>query len=204
MLSYAGDETQEPESRGSSAGSGKSKLSESRKSSGRGGGGPEFRHLPLSESTLLVWVYRFDRDDPYRPVPNEAALQFAPPAAKPSAADAAQAPLDVEAIGRRSAAGQAGVTVGIQGGPRDTGLLAWLWGGDRAVGGGGQGSGAFGGFVGGGGVRQHFIGSAAWQGKPAGEQRREEEEEDDDIQRALALSLAAASGAAGGVEETKA
>lgn len=203
MLSYAGDKTEGPESRGSTAGSGKSKVHESRKSSdsgGRGGGGPEFRHLPLSESTLLVWVYRFDRDDPYRPVPNDAALQFAPPAAKPSAAG--QAPLDVEAIGRRSAAGHAGVTVGIQGGPRDTGLLAWLWGGDRGVGGGGQDMGAFGG--GGGGVRQHFIGSAAWQGNPAAEHRREEEEEDDDIQRAIALSLAAASGAAGGVEESKA
>lgn len=142
--------------------------------------GPGFRHLPLSESTLLLWVYRFDVEDPYRPVPNEAALQFAPPAKLP----AEQQALDVEAVGRRSRV-DTGVT-GVQWGPRDTGLLAWLWGGgekgnedDCCLGGGSSGGGR---------VRQHFVGSAAWQGRPITEQGRGGEE--DDIQRAIALSLA--------------
>eukprot|EP00752_Nemacystus_decipiens_P011762 g10438.t1 len=193
----------------SSAGSGQGKLPGGRDN------GPEFRHLPLSESTLLVWVYRFDRDDPYRPVPNQAALQFAPKAAKTSssssssssssavvpAAAAAQEALDVEAIGRRSGAAD-GTTVGAQGGPRDTGLLAWLWGGgtDGGPGDGGGGGGQRG------GVRQHFIGNASCQGKPPGERRATaggREEEDEDIQRAIQLSLATASGADGGVEESK-
>ncbi|CAM9539347.1 unnamed protein product [Ectocarpus fasciculatus] len=193
VLSYAADNMENANRGSSSAGSSKGKRSGgSNSSGGGGGGGPAFRHLPLSESTLLVWVYAFDKDDPYRPVPNEAALQFASSASKPAAAD--QEALDVEAIGRRSGAGT-GATVGVQGGPRDTGLLAWLWGG-----GGEGGGGAPGGVKG--GVRQHFIGSASWQGKSASEQRREED--DDDIQRAIALSLAVEPRVeGGGVEESK-
>ena len=205
MLSYADDDVGGP-SRGSGGGAGGSRSSAA---SGKGrlpgstDNGPDFRHLPLSESTLLVWVYRFDRDDPYRPVPNQAALQFAPTSAKTSpAVAAAQEALDVEAIGRRSGAAE-GTTVGVQGGPRDTGLLAWLWGGG---GDGGPGGGGGSGVGQGGGVRQHFIGSASWQGKPAAERAAaggRGEEEEDDIQRAIQLSLAMAAGAAGGVEESK-
>ncbi|CAB1106748.1 unnamed protein product [Ectocarpus sp. CCAP 1310/34] len=188
VLSYTGEDIESANRRNSSAGSSKGKRSVGSKSSG--GGGPAFRHLPLSESTLLVWVYPFDKDDPYRPVPNEAALQFASSTSTPAAAD--QKPLDVEAIGRRSGTGT-GATVGVQGGPRDTGLLTWLWGGV-----GEEGGTAAGGVKG--GVRQHFIGSASWQGKSPSGQRREED--DDDIQRAIALSLAVEPRAeGGGVEE---
>ncbi|CAM9846731.1 unnamed protein product [Ectocarpus sp. 12 AP-2014] len=197
VLSYTVDDIKSANKRSSSAGSSKDKRSVGSNSSGggsggSGGGGPAFRHLPLSESTLLVWVYPFDKDDPYRPVPNEAALQFASSTSTPAAAD--QEALDVEAIGRRSGAGT-GATVGVQGGPRDTGLLTWLWGG------GGEGGGTAAGGVKG-GVRQHFIGSASWQGTSPSEQRREED--DDDIQRAIALSLAVEPRAeGGGVEESK-
>lgn len=59
-------------------------------------------------------------------------------------------------------------------------------------------------------MRQHFIGSASWQGKPAASERtaggrreEEQEQEQDDIQRAIQLSLGMASGAAGGIEEAK-
>eukprot|EP00752_Nemacystus_decipiens_P012227 g10839.t1 len=213
VLSYSGDDVEGP-GHSSGGGSRSSARSGQGKLPGDRDNGPEFRHLPLSESTLLVWVYRFDRDDPYRPVPNQAALQFAPKAAKTSsssspssssavvpAAAATQEALDVEAIGRRSGAVD-GTTVGAQGGPRDAGLLAWLWegGNDGGPGDGGGGGGQ------GGGVRQHFIGSASWQGKPPGERRATaggREEEDEDIQRAIQLSLATASGADGGVEESK-
>lgn len=145
-----------------------------------------------------MWVYRFDKDDPYRPIPNEAALQFAPTRSNPLATSQA---LDVEAVGRRSGAGGAGATVGIQGGARDTGLLAWLWGADRGNLDGNNNSGG-----GRGGVRQHFVGSASWQGKSAKatDQGRCVEEEEDDIQRAIALSLAVASNSTdAGVEESK-
>lgn len=71
----------------------------------------------------------------------------------------------------------------MQGGPRDAGILAWLWGGDKVN---------VAGSTGGGGVRQHFLGSAAWQGRAITAQGRDEEE--DDIQRAIALSLAVAAG----------
>lgn len=207
VLSYAGEGIEGPEngtngsngSNGSSSrksgGSAKVKLSKAKnngKSSGGGGDtGPAFRHLPLSDSTLLVWVYRFDRDDPYRSIPNEAALQFAPPTAKPAADQQA---LDVEAIGRRSGAG----AVGVQGGARDTGLLAWLWGGEKGGGGGVGGGGE-------GGVRQHFIGSAAWQGPSSKDGEQGREAEDEDIQRAIALSLAVESrtGDGRGVEESQ-
>lgn len=192
VLSYTEDNMESANRSSSSAGCSKGKRSVGSTSSGGGGGGPAFRHLPLSESTLLVWVYPLDRDDPYRPVPNEAALQFASSTSMPAAAD--QEALDVEAIGRRSGAGT-GATIGVQGGPRDTGLLTWLWGG-----GGEGGSSAAGGVQG--GVRQHFIGSASWQGKSTSEQRREED--DDDIQRAIALSLAVETRVeGGGVEESK-
>lgn len=192
VLSYTGDDIESANRGSSSAGSSKGKRHVGGNSSGGGGGGPAFRHLPLSESTLLVWVYPFDKDDPYRSVPNEAALQFASSTSTPGAAD--QEALDVEAIGRRSGAGT-GATVGVQGGPRDTGLLTWLWGG------GGEGGGSAAGGVKG-GVRQHFIGSASWQGKSPSEQRREED--DDDIQRAIALSLAVEPRAqGGGVGESK-
>ncbi|CAM9186374.1 unnamed protein product [Hapterophycus canaliculatus] len=211
VLSYAGENTEGPEnsngggnsssSRRKSAGSKlpKANSNSSRDGGGGDGGDPAFRHLPLSESTLLVWVYRFDKDDPYRSVPNEAALQFAPPTAKSVAATEHQQALDVEAIGRRSGAGARGM-VGVQGGARDTGLLAWLWGGGRGDGGGSLG----GGVGGGGGVRQHFIGSAAWQG-PSGKDEQGREAEDEDIQRAIALSLAMESrtGSSGGIEESK-
>lgn len=194
VLSYAAENTKGSKN-GSSSSAGRRSGSSKLPGNNKGSSGPEFRHLPLSESTLLVWVYRFDKDDPYRPVPNEAALQFAP-TAKPPATKTGQS-LDVEAVGRRSGAG-AGATVGMLGGPRDTGLLAWLWGADRGDGGGlggNNGGGA-------GGVRQHFIGSASWQGKsPATGQGREEEE--DDIRRAIALSLAVAPRTDGGVEESK-
>eukprot|EP00903_Cladosiphon_okamuranus_P013335 g12428.t1 len=210
VLSYAGDDVEQlkhgTSGDPSSAGGGQGKPP------GSAANGPGFRHLPLSESTLLVWVYRFDKDDPYRPVPNQAALQFTPTASKPSSSSAAAAAtaatavgeaVDVEAIGRHSWAAE-GATVGVQGGPRDTGLLAWLWGGgsDGGLGGGGNGGGGGGR---GGGVRQHFVGSASWQGKPAAERAvgGRAEEEDDDIQRAIQLSLAMSSGAAGGVEESK-
>ncbi|CAM9258426.1 unnamed protein product [Ectocarpus sp. 6 AP-2014] len=197
VLSYTGDDIERAIRGSSSAGSSKGKRPLGSNNSaggggGGGGGGPAFRHLPLSESTLLVWVYPFDKDDPYRPVPNEAALQFASSTSTPAAAD--QEALDVEAIGRRSGAGT-GATVGVQGGPRDTGLLTWLWGG------GGEGGGSAAGGVKG-GVRQHFIGSASWQGKSPSEQRREGD--DDDIQRAIALSLAVEPReGGGGVEESK-
>lgn len=64
------------------------------------GNRPALRHYPLSESSLLVWVYQFDSDDRYKPVPNEAGLQFAPtPVAKhqpfPSSAASGRA-LDLE------------------------------------------------------------------------------------------------------------
>lgn len=210
MLSYVGDNVEEgPKHSSSSSSSSGIRRRSSAGSSGKSNlpvdtdNGPGFRHLPLSESTMLVWVYRFDKDDPYRPVPNQAALQFAPAAAKQHSPTAARGALDVEAIGRRSGAVE-GAAIGVQGGPRDTGILAWLWGtgggSDGAPGGGGGGGR-------GGGVRQHFIGSASWQGKPstgraAGGGRGEEEE--DDIQRAIKLSLAMASGTrAGGVEESK-
>lgn len=204
MLSYAGENTEGSRSSSSSsnsrspAGNGSSKffVNHNKGSSG-GGSGPEFHHLPLSESTLLVWVYRFDRDDPYRPVPNEAALQFAPTTNKSPPTNQA---LDVEAVGRRIGAGSAEATVGLQGGARDTGLLAWLWGADRGdLGGDSNGGGREG------GVRQHFVGSASWQGKPAtsaGQGRQGEE--DDDIQRAIALSLAVEPQTTDrGVEESK-
>lgn len=144
-------------------------------SASRGG----FRHLPLSESTLLVWVYRFDFDDPYRAVPNAAALQFAPPAKS-----SADEPLDVEAAGQYSRS--AAEPTAAQAGPRDAGLLSWLWGtdGEDGIDGGGSSSS--------GRVRQHFIGSAAWQGRPGPvtERRGQHRDEEDDIQRAIALSLA--------------
>ncbi|CAM9722995.1 unnamed protein product [Scytosiphon promiscuus] len=180
VLSYAGENIEGPSNGNGGVNSGgRRKSGKSKGNSGSGGGDavPAFRHLPLSESTLLVWVYRFDKDDPYRSVPNEAALQFAPPTARPVAATDHQEALDVEAIGRRSGAG-AGATVGVQGGARDTGLLAWL---------------------------QHFLGSAAWQG-PSGKEGQGGEAEDEDIQRAIALSLAMGSGkggGGGGVEESK-
>lgn len=126
----------------------------------------------------MVWVYRFDVEDPYRPVPNEAALQFAPrPASNPSPSTAADKPLDVESVVQSSSTGG----YGTKEGPRDVGLLAWLWASET------RDTGSVGG--GGGGVRQHFIGSAAWQGVSAKEQSRDVE--GDDIQRAIALSLAA-------------
>ncbi|CAM9375968.1 unnamed protein product [Ectocarpus sp. 13 AM-2016] len=192
VLSYNGDDITSANKRKEKRFVGSNSSGGGSGGGGGGGGGPAFRHLPLSESTLLVWVYPFDKDDPYRPVPNEAALQFASSTSTPATAD--QEALDVEAIGRRSGAGT-GVTVGVQGGPRDTGLLTWLWGG-----GGEGGSTAAGGVKG--GVRQHFIGSASWQGSSPSEQRREEN--DDDIQRAIALSLAVEPRAeGGGVEESK-
>lgn len=145
---------------------------------------PGFHHLPLSHSTLLVWVYRFDIDDPYRPVPNAAALQFAPPAQRSTGK-----PLDFEAVGLGSRAGAGALA---EAGPRDIGLLSWLFG---------EGGGDGGGDGGGGRVRQHFVGSVAWQGKPGGaatkRRGRDEEEEDDDIQRAIALSLAVEGGKRG-------
>ena len=142
-----------------------------------GNRGPRFRHFPLSGSTLLVWVYRFNADDPYATVPNEAALQFAPPTKPPSA----QA-LDPEVVGRDL--GRPTEGVGMQAAPRDTGLLAWLWGSERGDGGAKAGRDER-------GVRQHFIGSAAWEGRPINQRGREE---DDNIQRAIALSLATAAG----------
>lgn len=200
MLSYAEDNTDVPNnssnssssSRRKSAGTAKGGKLPNAKNNNSGAGDPAFRHLPLSDSTLLVWVYRFDRDDPYRPVPNEAALQFAKPVS--TTTEQQQQALDVEAIGRRSAEA---TVVGVQGGPRDTGLLAWLWGGDRGTGGEGSLGGAEG------GVRQHFIGSAAWQGPSGNKGGQRREAEDEDIQRAIALSLAMGSGKKGGVEESK-
>lgn len=173
MLSYAEDTAEARGSRGDRTG----RASDSR--------GPGFRYFPLSQSTLMVWVYRFDKDDPYRPIPNEAALQFAP-TSKRSTGQA----LDVEGIGRQSKAGAGEAAADVQS-PRDTGLLAWLWGGDK----GDDGAFFLGGTRGGGGVRQHFVGSAEWQGGTAAAQGRDEEEED--IQRAIALSLGAGSGGSG-------
>lgn len=144
-----------------------------------GNKGPNFRHFPLSDSTLLVWVYRFNPEDPYAAVPNEAALQFAP-----SKQQSSGKAFDPEAIGRD--VGRAERIGGIRAGPRDTGLLAWLWGsknGDK----GNAGRSA-------GGVRQHFIGSAAWEGTPTTQRGQE----DEDIQRAIALSLAMISGGGSG------
>lgn len=135
----------------------------------------------------MVWVYRFDKDDPYRPVPNEAALQFAPPPVKRPPGQA----LDVEAIGRQSKPGAGGAAAGVEG-PRDTGLLAWLWGGEK-----GGGDVFVGGTRGGGGVRQHFVGSAEWQGGGGTAVTRGRDEEEEDIQRAIALSLGAGSGGGG-------
>lgn len=129
-----------------------------------------FRHLPLSDSTLLVWVYRFDTQDPYRPVPNEAALQFAPT----HDARAVDSHKNNEGIQATDAgAGEQGASA------RDTRLLRWLWGWDR--------NGASNTDKGSGGVRQHFIGSAAWEGRPDEARRTSQEEED--LQRAISLSL---------------
>ncbi|CAM9171350.1 unnamed protein product, partial [Laminaria digitata] len=185
VLQYADDVEIEPsagdsssKSTASSAGAAGSKGSASER--------PAFHHLPLSESTLLVWVYRFDIDDPYHPVPNAAALQFAP-RAKSSTEEA----LDFDAVGRSSSsgAGAAGVQAGAG---RNERLLSWLWGTDEGGGSGGGGDGR---------VRQHFVGSAAWQdeSEPARERRdRGRDEEDDDIQTAIAMSLAAGGGGAAG------
>lgn len=91
MLSYVDEisETLGRESRGAATGN---------RSNSSGSG---FRHFPLSDSTLLVWVYRFDAEDPYRPVPNEAALQFAPTSAKQASSSTGDGgnPLDFEAAG---------------------------------------------------------------------------------------------------------
>lgn len=77
----------------------------------------------------------------------------------------------------------------MRAGPRDAGILEWLWGPD-------EGDGVYGGGSGSVKVRQHFVGSAAWQGLPgpAAERRGRDDEEEDDIQRAIALSLAAGGG----------
>lgn len=142
---------------------------------------PNFRHLPLSDSTLLVWAYRFNPEDPYAAVPNEAALQFPPSKTLEQPLGKA---VDPEAIGRN--VGRADRIWGTRAGPRDTGLLAWLWGsenGDKANDGRDAG-----------GVRQHFIGSAAWEGTPTTHRGQE----DEDIQRAIALSLATISGGGSG------
>lgn len=70
------------------------------------------------------------------------------------------------------------------GGPRDTSLLQWLWGWDKGEGANGNGGG------GGGGVRQHFLGSAAWQGRPeAAVKPSRRRQEEDDLQLAISLSL---------------
>lgn len=70
------------------------------------------------------------------------------------------------------------------GGPRDTGLLQWLWGWDKGEGANEDGGG------GGGGVRQHFLGSAAWQGRPeAAVKPSRRRQEEDDLQLAITLSL---------------
>lgn len=134
--------------------------------------GASFRHLPLSDSTLLVWVYRFDAEDPYRAVPNEAALHFAPKKKAPIG------PVDLEATGKipnsDSVTGEQGASA------RDTGLLRWLWGWDRA--------GESDNHSGRGGVRQHFLGSAAWQGRPP--EVRGLDQEEADLKRAIKLSLA--------------
>lgn len=150
-----------------------------RQGGGRGDGGfgtgvtSGFRYLPLSDSTLLVWVYRFDVDDPYRPIPNEAALQFAPSAREPTHG------VRLEVGGQIS---DAGTGAGEQGASaRDTGLLRWLWGWD------GRQSGSRADRSGVGGVRQHFIGSAAWQGRQSETDAGNDEE--DDLQRAIRLSL---------------
>lgn len=142
--------------------------------------GPNFRHFPLSDSTLLVWAYRFNREDPYAAVPNEAALQFAPSKTLQQPSGKA---LDPEAIGRNVGRGEE--ICGTRTGPRDTGLLAWLWGSENG-GKGNDGRCA-------GGVRQHFIGSAAWEGTPTTHRGQE----DQDIQRAIALSLKTISGGGG-------
>lgn len=69
-------------------------------------------------------------------------------------------------------------------GPRDTGLLRWLWGDKEDGVGVGGGAGA-------GGVRQHFLGSAAWQGRPEAKVGRpsRRSQEEDDLQLAISLSL---------------
>lgn len=187
VLQYADDDVEAETGAGASSSS-KRKTSSSGAAGDKGSesGAPAFYHLPLSDSTLLVWVYRFDCEDPYRAVPNPAALQFA----RPGKSSADEAPLDVEAAGRNSKA--VAEAAGMQAGPRDAGILSWLWGpdeGDLVDEGGDSGSGR---------VRQHFVGSAAWQGRPgpAAERRGRgrDDEEEHDIQRAIALSLAAGGG----------
>lgn len=134
-----------------------------------------------------MWVYRFDAEDPYRPVPNEAALQFAP----------AKGPLpSVTNDSRQAFTGRAPVsgmtTVQDSGDARDTGLLGWLWGWENK---GGSGGGE--GYKGGGGVRQHFMGSAAWQGRSA-ETSRARDRQEDDLQRAIRMSLEESASREGG------
>lgn len=94
MLSYVNDEDRTDAAIARNTG----KLSAKKE-----GAGPALRHYPLSESSLLVWVYQFDAEDPYKPVPNEAGLQFAPaPVGKhqslPSSAASGRA-LDLEGEG---------------------------------------------------------------------------------------------------------
>lgn len=92
--------------------------------------------------------------------------------------------VSVSGTGQGSSSGAIGDAVVNQGGQRDAGLLSWLWGWDTE-GCGGNGKGGRGESV-----RQHFIGSAAWQGTPdAGQGPGLRGKEEDDLQLAIRLSL---------------
>ncbi|CAM9946627.1 unnamed protein product, partial [Discosporangium mesarthrocarpum] len=91
---------------------------------------PKFSHLRLSQSTLLVWVYRFDPENPYSQViPNDAGLQFQtprPPARPGRGGQGGERVMgatgDMDRADQHREAAQKAEVKGRGG------LLAWLWG----------------------------------------------------------------------------
>ncbi|CAM9289593.1 unnamed protein product [Choristocarpus tenellus] len=148
----------------------------------------KFSHLPLSQSTLLVWVYHFDREHPYKEVPNEAALNFQSVSSSTLGASATKG-RSSSSLGKLYAQGS--TTYRDQEGAANSrdGLLAWIWGATGTRGRGGEHE-----------VRshhhvsQHFIGDTFLGGHESTKKRRAsaslQDVEDENLQRAIQLSLA--------------